>query len=156
MSDDLDRACRKMAATCACFHLRRAARAVTLRYDRVLAPSGLKATHLTLLSAIALRAGANLADLADVLVVEPSALSRNVALLKRRRLVKTTVGDDKRARMVALTDLGRAALARALPLWTAAQAEIEAGLARELRATLAMLDDVTRAALPALPAARRA
>jgi len=146
VTDDLDRACRKMAATCACFHLRRAARAVTLRYDRALAPAGVKATHLTLLSAIAIHSGVRLADLAEIVVVEPSALSRNIALLKRKRLVRTAVGEDKRARTLTLTDAGRATLQKALPLWTKAQAEMEQGLAMELRQALALLDGVTHAA----------
>jgi DNA-binding MarR family transcriptional regulator len=155
--EELDRACRRMGATCACFHLRRAARAVTQRYDRALADTGLKATHLTILSALQLHAGIRMADLAEVLVLEASALSRNLSLLRKKRLVKTTTTDDRRARAVHLTDAGRAALAKAYPAWATAQAALESAVpAPEVKAALRFLDDVTTHALATTPPPRRA
>ncbi len=145
-----------MGASCACFHLRRAARAVTQRYDRALADTGLKATHLTILSALQLHPGIRMTHLAELLVLEPSALSRNLSLLKRKRLVKATTSDDRRARAVHLTDAGRAALAKGYPAWSKAQVALEASLpAPEVKAALRFLDDVTSHALAAAPAPAR-
>jgi DNA-binding MarR family transcriptional regulator len=50
--------------------------------------------------------------------------------LVRRGLAEVVADrDDSRVRRIALTDEGRWRLAEALPLWTGAHAELEAGLA---------------------------
>ncbi|HEY4121849.1 MAG TPA: MarR family winged helix-turn-helix transcriptional regulator [Byssovorax sp.] len=114
-----------MAAACACFHLRRAARAVTRRYDARLASIGLRATQLTVLSAVNLRGELHLTGLADVLAIEQSALSRTVALLKRRKLLRAEAGADRRTQRLVLTRAGRVAIERAFPIWQELQREIE-------------------------------
>ena len=57
MSDDTNTSNElaiNIAATCACFNIRKTARAITNLYDTVLEPSGLRATHAILLMAIAM------------------------------------------------------------------------------------------------------
>jgi len=54
-------------------------------------------------------------------------MARNLAPLERDRLVMLAPGSDLRVTEVRLTPRGRAAVAKALPLWQNAQAEI-AGL----------------------------
>jgi hypothetical protein len=51
--------------TCACLHVRKAARAVTHRYDEVLQPTGLTATQFNLLVAVALAGEAAVTRLAE-------------------------------------------------------------------------------------------
>ncbi|HXH83164.1 MAG TPA: MarR family transcriptional regulator, partial [Candidatus Tectomicrobia bacterium] len=50
---------------CACFAVRRAARAITQHYDRRLRPTGLRATQFTLLVVLARADGMPLHRLAD-------------------------------------------------------------------------------------------
>ncbi len=106
---------------CACFNARRAARAVTRFYDDILAPSGLKATQLTMLGAISISGTARMSELADLLALDKTTLTRNLKLLEAAGLIAITAGVDRRVRVVAPTDAGTDALDSALPLWREAQ-----------------------------------
>ena len=117
---DLD----EIAATCACFGLRKAARVVTQIYDEALRPSGLGAAQFNLLVAVALMEAPTITRLAGVLAMDPTTLLRNLAPLARDKLVRVDPGEDRRTRIVTLGEGGATALARAIPLWRHAQARI--------------------------------
>jgi DNA-binding MarR family transcriptional regulator len=117
-----------MAESCACFNLRRAARAITQLYDRTLAPTGLRATQVTLLVALT-RAGAiPFTRLAGVLGMDRTTLTRNLGPLARDQLLTVRPGPDRRVKLVAITREGRSALARAIPLWQQAQRTMTEGI----------------------------
>ncbi len=118
----------QISADCACFNVRRAARAITQLYDRVLAPSGLRATQMTLLVALARAGGIPFTRLAGVLGMDRTTLTRNVAPLERDGLLTMRPGPDRRVKLVAITDKGRTALAGAIPLWEGAQRRITEGV----------------------------
>lgn len=120
-------------ASCACFHVRRAARVVTQDFDDALQPVGLKATQYTVLCALAgpWRTPPPIAALAEHLLVEPSALSRNVAGLVKRGLVKLSPGKDRRERGVSLTPAGRDLFEVGFPHWKRAQDALRARLGDE-------------------------
>lgn len=122
MSPSLDPAAlRAMTTECACFNLRRAARAITQEYDRAVAPLGLRATQVTLLVAVAQANGVPAGRLADFLGMDKTTLSRNLAPLRRAKLVAPATGEDRRTRGMALTPKGVELLARAIPVWEGAQ-----------------------------------
>lgn len=127
---DADAVDYRAVASCACFHVRRAARTVTQEFDGALAPIGLKATQYTVLCALAgpWPEPPPIAALAEHLLVEPSALSRNVAGLVRRGLVRLEPGRDRRERGVVLTAEGRRAFRDGFPLWKRAQDGLRARL----------------------------
>ncbi len=106
---------------CACFNTRKAARAVTRFYDDMLEPSGLKATQLTLLGAISISGPARMSRLAELLALDKTTLTRNLKLLEAVGLISIAPGEDRRARVAALTRPGMDALERALPHWREAQ-----------------------------------
>jgi DNA-binding MarR family transcriptional regulator len=108
---------------CTCFKLRRLTRRVTQHYDRALAPAGLRVTQFSLLSALASdsRNGIPMSELADMLDLERTTLTRNVAPLVERRWVEVVGGADARSRDVRITAPGRAAREDAIPHWRAAQ-----------------------------------
>ena len=106
---------------CACFNSRKAARAVTRFYDDMLAPSGLKATQLTMLGAISILGTARMSELASLVALDKTTLTRNLKLLQGDDLIAIVAGADRRVRGVALTRTGADALERALPLWREAQ-----------------------------------
>lgn len=112
------------ASQCACFNLRKAARAVTQLYDKALEPSGLRVTQFTLLVALSLGQGLTLSRLADRLVMDRTTLTRNLVPLERDGLVRSERGPDRRERYVRVTPAGRRALAQAFPLWREAQAQV--------------------------------
>lgn len=107
--------------TCACFNLRRAARAVTQMYDEILRPAGIRSSQLMLLAAIGVEAPASVKTLADVMGMDRTTLSRNLAPLERDGLVRSSPGKDRRVREIELTEKGDEMLAVALPLWREAQ-----------------------------------
>jgi DNA-binding MarR family transcriptional regulator len=114
--------CLLMGRACACFNLRKAARAVTQLFDVYFDEVGLKATQFTVLAVLAYDvAEPTVTELADRLVLEQSSLSRNLAVLERLGYVKLVPGDDRRERKVGLTRSGRAALTKAAPIWKRAQ-----------------------------------
>jgi DNA-binding MarR family transcriptional regulator len=114
--------------TCACFNLRRAARAVTQHYDEVLRPSGLRATQFTLLTVIRGRGPIAIQQLARVLVMDRTTLTRNLKPLREAGLVEIEPGSDRRVREVSLTEKGHETLLQAFPLWQQAQGDFETRL----------------------------
>jgi DNA-binding MarR family transcriptional regulator len=142
--------CQTVAAVCPCFALRKASRAVTQLFDEALRPAGLHATQFTLLVALRLLDEVRVCDLADELVTDPTTLSRNLMVLRRRGLVTLTAAGDRRSRLVVLTDAGHAAVTRALPLWEATYRRLEGALpGPEAAELLVGLDALTRLALSA-------
>jgi len=121
---------------CACYNLRRANRAVSRFYDQGLAPSGLRSTQFSMLLAVANRGPITLTALARVVVAERTTLTRNLALLERKGLIRVDAGQDRRESHLTVTRHGAETLARAVPLWDKAQTAIEESLGRERLARL--------------------
>lgn len=66
------------AATCACFNIRKASRALTGLYDAVLRPASLRSTQATLLMAIAAAETPTISLLAERLVMDRTTLGRDL------------------------------------------------------------------------------
>lgn len=121
-STDLDlEECALAAASCACFNLRKASRAVTQLFDEVLQPTGLRSTQLVILLAAALFERASVSQLARELVMDRSTLTRNLRPLIAAGLLELSAGKDGREKQVELTAKGRKSLVKALPVWAGAQ-----------------------------------
>ena len=116
------------ATRCACFNLRKAARAVTQLYDAALEPAGLRATQFSLLAAAAALGSPTVGELARAMVMDRTTLTRNLRPLERQALIALSPGADRRTRHVTLTPEGRQRLDDALPLWRRAQLGIVEGL----------------------------
>ena len=123
--------CLEVAHSCAVLNLRRAARAVTNRYEDEMRALGLKATQFSLLVAAALRGPVNISALAELMVMDRTTLTRNLKPLQKRGLLQVVPGSDRRTRAVTLTAAGEAMLAQALPLWRRAQREVVDGLGEQ-------------------------
>ena len=108
-------------------------------YDSVLAPCGLKSTQFAMLTEIDRRADAppTIRDLAEALVMDQSTIGQNLRPLEREGLIALVQDEaDRRSRRIKLTKVGRARLAAALPLWSAAQARFESGFGKRAAAEL--------------------
>jgi DNA-binding MarR family transcriptional regulator len=117
---------RQHQLACYCAGVRHAARAVTKVYDEVFRPLGLKATQFTILEALKRNGEARILDLCDVLVIDQTTLTRNLALMARAGWIEVQAGDeDRRERYWKLTRAGKALHARARPLWRSAQVRLE-------------------------------
>jgi DNA-binding MarR family transcriptional regulator len=128
----------KRQSVCVCANLRRAARAMTALYDDALAASGIKITQFSLLRAVERNEPASVSALSEDLDLDRTTLTRNLNPLQRDRLIELSAGSDRRVTEVRLTAKGHKALAKALPLWQKAQADVErrfaAGKLEQLRA----------------------
>jgi len=110
---------------CACFHFRKASRAVTQLFDRTLAPAGLRSTQLVILVLLQSRKAISLSELSQILGLEQSSMSRIALLLKRNGWVKIQKDkQDQRARTLMLTRVGSRLIDKAAPLWQKAQSLI--------------------------------
>lgn len=116
---------------CTCFSLRKAARAVTQMYDQALKPAGLRSTQFSLLVAAEHTGPCGIRELAEMLVMDRTTLTRNLKPLLDRGLLKGVEGEDRRRRPVAITAKGRAALEAALPYWREAQTQMAGSLGRK-------------------------
>ncbi len=116
---------------CACATIRRTDRVLTQFYDEILAPSGLYVTQFTTLATLTQAAPVTINRLAEILVMDRTTLTRNLEVLAKKHLVRIEEGEDRRTRLVHLTQEGEQALTRAWPLWQEAQARIEHALGRE-------------------------
>ncbi len=123
--------CREIGRTCACYKVRKAARAVTKLYEEVLRPIGLRATQFSLLMATRVMGPVTVVKLAQVTVMDRTTLTRNLQILEKRGLITIKPGEDRREREVTLTASGMEVLAKAVPLWEEAQDRVQKGLGEE-------------------------
>lgn len=125
---------------CLCLAARRAARAITREFDRALRPHGLRGTQFTLLAALHLGGPQSMGDLAELLSVDRTTLTRNLAVAGQHGLVALrTDRDDARSRIAAITPKGTRALVAALPAWRETQKTLTEVIGKESAASLRKL-----------------
>jgi DNA-binding MarR family transcriptional regulator len=107
--------------------LRKAARRVTQMYEDALAQTGLRSTQLAILLELSLRAEnpPTMAELAEALVIERSALGHTLRPLERDGLIVLQEGEDRRQRHVVLTAKGKAKFKEGARAWQVAQERFE-------------------------------
>ncbi len=131
---------------CTCFQLRRAARRVSQVYDHHLAAAGISLNAYSILRRA--RTPRALGELADMLGMDRTTLTRNLKPLIDGGLLAARPGEDSRQRVLHITAAGTRRLQKAYPLWEQAQQEIEsafgservAGLNQQLEALSQRLD----------------
>src|ERR1051326_6525948 len=116
------------AQGCTNMRVRQTARALTDFYDLVMAPSGLHSNQFTLLIPLHLQPGLTIGQLTQITGLDRTTLARNLDLLRLRQLLCVQPGEDQRTRVIHLTEQGREALKRALPLWEQAQQHVAGAL----------------------------
>ncbi len=135
------------APICICTRLRRATRGAIRHYDAALRPVGLNVTQFALLRAIERLGEAAIGDLADAIDIDASTLGRNLRVLARQGLVALDPGNDRRTRIVRMTEAGVRTSQTIAPLWAEAQATLDARLGAGGRdALFGLLDRVGDAA----------
>jgi DNA-binding MarR family transcriptional regulator len=120
--------------------LRQAARHVSQIYDRHMAEAGLRGSQYSILSKLSRLGALPIGKLAEVMVLERTALGRALGPLERDKLVIVGPGADGRSRSVKLTPAGAARLKDAAVHWRKAQKVFESQFGSEesqaLRTTL--------------------
>lgn len=115
----------KPPSPCNCTNMRRASRALTQFYDKLLEPSGLKATQYSLLSHLKRLGPLTMNELSQAIRLERTTLVRNLKLLEKMGLVTLNAEENSQARTVLITERGQALLAVAAPHWAQAQQAVE-------------------------------
>ncbi|WP_417689842.1 MarR family winged helix-turn-helix transcriptional regulator [Roseibium sp.] len=117
-------------SVCMLFNVRKAARAISRRYDRYVTHFGLKAAQFSVMVLVREHDGKTVSEMAETVCMERTTLLRNLSGLERKGLVTTRKAESGKARLYELTPSGSSMLDEALPFWRQAQAE----LAREIGA----------------------
>ena len=117
---------------CVNFNLRKAMRAVSQHYDKILAPSKLRCTQFTILTILSRMDELSITELAEHLVMDRTTLTRNLKPLEKEGYLTIMPGiTDKRSRHVVLTHSGKTAQKMAMPYWLQAQSEMVAFMGEE-------------------------
>jgi DNA-binding MarR family transcriptional regulator len=116
---------REIADKCMCLKVRCAARAVTRAYDAALRPSGLRATQMSVLVAVAAEGAVSIAALAEYMGMDRSTLTRNLQPLAKDGLVSLGPEGWRRSRTIAITKKGVERMRKALPYWEDAQKTLQ-------------------------------
>jgi DNA-binding MarR family transcriptional regulator len=129
---------------CVCLGLNRAARATSRRYDAVFKPIGITSGQFAILSALKRDKPVPISDMAELLGMDRTTLTRNLKPLETLELVAMKPdARDRRVRGLTLTAKGRLLQKEALPLWRKAQKESNRRIGRdswdELRPALSFL-----------------
>jgi len=106
---------------CTLNHLRKVTRAVGKINDAALAPVDLKSTQFSLLVTIIKCGNIPLSQLAKILVMERTTLTRNLKPLIAKGYIETRTEKDKRFRIISISEEGRKVITLATPLWKASQ-----------------------------------
>jgi DNA-binding MarR family transcriptional regulator len=123
---------KRVGPECLGFTARLLSRVITGVYDDALAEVGLKVSQFSVLSAIANREDTRPAELAKVLAMDESTLSRNVARMCARGWLQLEPGDnDRRSHQITVTEKGMALLRKSYPAWHKAQTEVSRRLGSE-------------------------
>ncbi|HEV7511083.1 MAG TPA: MarR family transcriptional regulator [Candidatus Acidoferrum sp.] len=113
---------------CASLNFRRTSRIVTRMYDIAMQESGVRSTQFAILVGIAKLQPVALGNLAKVLMLDSSTLTRSLRLLEKEGMIEISTRAAMRQRFLKLTHSGQKALQRSLPLWRAVHARFVAAV----------------------------
>jgi len=132
---------------CMCASFRRAARALTQRYEEALRPLGLRSTQFTLLQALSLTGEVLQGKLGEILALDSTTLTRTIEIMVDRGWVIKREGKDRRERYLRLSKAGRAEFDRARPHWEGVQKRLRKQLGDALWDNLLNLTNQVTAAV---------
>ncbi|MGO8025876.1 MarR family winged helix-turn-helix transcriptional regulator [Rhizobium leguminosarum] len=115
--------------TCLCLHVQRAARALARLFDDALRPAGLTNGQFSLMMSLNRPEPPPMGPVAALLAMDQTTLTAALKPLQRKGWVTVMENPrDRRGRLLSLTPEGKAALARALPIWESTHAMIDGKL----------------------------
>jgi DNA-binding MarR family transcriptional regulator len=133
-------------AECATLALRMASRALTQIYDEAMRPVRIKSTQFSLMRKIQRHGPITFQGLAGIMVLDQTTLPRSLRTIEKDGFIRIEAGEDRRERIVSLTDKGADLLEKAVPLWQTAQTLVRRKFhAKRLDKLLSDLDQLRRA-----------
>ena len=136
-----------VSSPCLCNALRQASRAVSRLYDEELRGVGLRTTQYSLLRYLSRSGEVRQRDLGELTLLDETTLTRNLRPLVEGGWAAVRAGEDRREKLVHITEAGTAKLKEARPAWERAQERMRARLAEGVWPNLLeVLPDVARLA----------
>lgn len=127
---------------CTHLKLRQLMRRVTQYYDLELGKTGLKTTQYSLLSQVVKLGPLRAVELAGVMCMSTSTLSRNLQTLVANGWIVVNAGSDARSRLISATPAGQAKRVEAQRKWRLAQEGINLMLGEQrVMALHALIDE---------------
>lgn len=127
---------------CTNYKIRQLMRQVSQHYDVELGKAGLKGTQYALMGHVLQLGPIRPSDLAQVMRLDASTLTRNLKPLVEAGWLQVEAGADGRSRSVTITAAGRAKRAAAQRYWKAAQERVNQTLGVDRVVALhALIDD---------------
>ncbi|NMG40164.1 MarR family transcriptional regulator [Chelativorans sp. ZYF759] len=112
--------------TCLCFAVRRAARALSRRFDEAFRPLGITNGQFSLMMSLNRPDSPRMSDIADFLAMDRTTLTAALKPLEKSGFISVRPDErDRRNRRLSLTDAGREILARAVPIWRETHGEVD-------------------------------
>ena len=108
--------------------MRQATRVISQRYEAALRGTQLTSTQYTLLTVLTEMPRPRVSDLAEVLAMDQTTLSRTLKVMERDGVISSAPGKDQRETRWIITARGRARMRRATPRWQEAQRAVEEAL----------------------------
>ena len=97
---------------------------MTQHYEASFRGTGLRATQFTVLATLAQTGPLPLTELAGMLGLERTSLTRNLRPLEIKGLVRDHTDEDQRVRRIAITGKGERTARAALSAWNRAQSTV--------------------------------
>lgn len=109
---------------CTNYKIRQLMRQISLHYDAEIGKAGLKGTQYALMGHVRQLGPIRPSDLAQVLRLDASTLTRNLKPLVEAGWLQIAAGADGRSRSITITEAGRDKYSEAQRYWKAAQEHI--------------------------------
>ena len=116
---------------CLTFNAQRAARSLVRGIEAAMKDAGLSAPQFTTLTLLSGFGSQSVTQLAERLGTERTTVTRNLLVMTRKGWIAPVQATDQRLHIYALTDAGRAQLARALPAWSGFQQSLVTRLGKD-------------------------
>lgn len=110
---------------CYAINLKRAANSIIKFYDKMLEGTDLSVNQFSLLNDIKLIEPCTKQELAIYAKLDPSTITRNLAVLKKSGYIQDTSLVDSRESQISLTDIGNEAISISMEYWKKAQRKIQ-------------------------------
>jgi DNA-binding MarR family transcriptional regulator len=112
---------KTVAAECVAYRVRLLNRAITGIYDRALQPLSIKVNQANILTMLSLTDHASSKDIARVLLMDKSTVSRTVDRMRKNGWISVAGQGDEPSQVVSVTPQGRKLMAAAHTQWKKAQ-----------------------------------
>ncbi|MBU2700144.1 DNA-binding MarR family transcriptional regulator [Sporomusaceae bacterium BoRhaA] len=130
---------------CVCGNLRKTTRVITQFYDQHLQSTGLRSTQCALLRNVSLHKNIAVGELAAMLLMDQSTVTRNLEILNKHGYIKIIPENhDARKKSISITQNGEKKLEEAIPLWEEAQRKIEQVLGEQFNGFFETLQSINK------------